>query len=206
MSEVGEGLKRSGEDFEIRRGGVVVGKVRGNIPNRISEKLIVFAPESDIQVGDIAFSLTYKRIYEIEYLDKYLPNGVFHCWHAFHKDTQTASVNIVANQSAIQVASPGAYLNFTITNDNKTQLTTVVVELLESVDTLELSETDKELLKDTAEFLKKNIESAEPDKGLLGACLNTIKTHLGKAAATALASGVISKAPYLVEQFSKLFK
>lgn len=98
--------------------------------------------------------------------------------------------------SPLMFDSPGASqkVSVTFTAESSADLKVIIKGLLGSLDELGLSDTDKDSVKEDAEYMKKKLDGGKAEPGLIRECLNGIKKKLADAAATAASSKIVTKA------------
>lgn len=191
-------MDMGGEKWEIVRNGQVVGIANG-IRDTKSQR-VDFVPNTDVQEGDVITGKLCKKTYRVNRTDVQTLDGGIFCIEAHYgepaaKGGKGHTFNIgTAVGSAFMVDSPGASQNVTFTADSAADLKVIVRGLLSALDELGLSDSDKEAVKEDAEYLKKKLDGGKAEPGLIRECLTGIKKKLADVAATAAGSQIVTKA------------
>jgi hypothetical protein len=199
MPDISHILSSHGEDWEVVRGGQVVGTFRGMRNPKL--KNVGFGPNADIRAGDVVAGKICKLTLQINEVDPGVADGEVFCFYALYgeKAGKSGGHTIHINNpvgSAFMLDSPGATQTVNFTAESAEDLKVLVRGLLGALDELGLSEQDKEAVKEDAEYLKKKLDSGKPEPSLVRECLKGIKKKLVDAASAAASSKIVTQAKY----------
>ena len=193
-------LRMAGENWEILRDGLVVGTA-GGIRDTKKEK-VDFVPNTDVKEGDVITGSVCKKTYQVKRTDVVTADGRIFCIEAYYGEPISGggrghTVHIgTAVGSPLMFDSPAATqkVHVTFTAESADDLKVIIRGLLGALDELGLPDSDKESVKEDAEYLKKKVDGGKAEPGLVRECLNGIKKRLADAAATAASSKITTKA------------
>lgn len=212
MMDLSHFMNMAGEDWEIRRAGQLVGTAQGI--RRTERGKVDFLPGTDVQEGDAITGSLCKKTYQVTRTDVVTAHGqVFSVEAYFGEGTKKGgrghTVNIgTAVGSPIMLDSPGASqrVSMTFTAESAVDLKVIIKGLLGALDELGLTDPDKEMVKEDAEYIKRKLDGGRAEPGLIRECLTGIRKKLVEAAAAAASSQIVTQAGHyagLVTDFLK---
>lgn len=208
-------LRQFGEEVEIRRGGEVVLTVKAII-NKKDKTTVAFKPETNLLTGDIVVSLVSGTEYAIESVEKvvafgklYSVEGHYTPHRPRHAPPVFQNTGIIAgsiSHSAIQQHSPNAVQNMAIGADQVGKAKDAIRIILEAIQELDLSDEDRDEVKEDAEFAAKKLEGPKPKWDSVKELLKGLGTKVTAGLTAKVSEEIVSRVSEAVTSLRQCFE
>jgi hypothetical protein len=205
-------IQSHGEEFEIKRGGQVVGTARGvrNHETTGSRRAYLgFMPETEIQEGDHLHGKVSDENFHISKIEKQLWAGKVSQIKALYGSPPSGHSHSAINignmtNSVIQSNSPGAIQTVTFNQTQTTEIREIATGLREALDRLGLGDEQRGDLEAETDTLDAQLKKSKPNASVIRACLESAKGILESVAGEAASGAAAALALELLHRIAPL--